>query len=51
MAFKQLTVAEQLRNERARNAQLQAKVQEQEIAIFELAQIISEAQNVETVPE
>jgi len=30
---------------------LQAKVQEQEIAIFELAQIISEAQNVETVPE
>jgi len=51
MAFKQLTVAEQLRNERARNAQLQAKVQEQEIAIFELAQIISEAQNVETVSE
>jgi len=49
--FKKLTVEEQLRNERARNAQLQTKVQEQETAILELAQIISEAQNGETVSE
>lgn len=42
MAFKQVTVEEQLRNERARNAQLRAKVQEQEDAILELAEIISQ---------
>ena len=51
MAFKQLTVAEQLRNEQSKNNELLGKIAEQEIAIFELAQIISEAQNVETVPE
>jgi len=49
MSFRKLTVLEQLRNERTRNAQLQTKVQEQEDAILELAQIISEVQNGETI--
>ena len=49
--YKKLTVAEQLRNEQSTNNELLGKIEEQEIAIFELAQIISEAQNVETVPE
>ena len=49
--YKKITVVEQLRNERAKNNKLLGKVAEQEIAIFELARIISEAQNVETVSE
>ena len=49
--YKKLTVAEQLRNEQSKNNELLGKVAEQEIAIFELARIISESQNVETVSE
>jgi len=49
--YKKLTVAEQLRNEQSKNNELLGKIAEQEIAIFELAQIISEAQNGETVSE
>ena len=49
--YKKLTVAEQLRNEQSKNNELLGKIAEQEIAIFELARIISEAQNVETVSE
>ena len=49
--YKKLTVAEQLRNEQSKNNELLGKVAEQDIAIFELAQIISEAQNGETVSE
>ena len=49
--YKKLTTEEQLRIERSKNAELMGKIAEQEIAIFELAQIISEAQNGETVSE
>ena len=49
--FKKLTVTEQLRKEQAKNNELLGKIAEQEIAIFELAKIISEAQDGETVPE
>ena len=49
--YKKLTVAEQLRNEQAKNNELLGKIAEQEIAIFELAKIISEAQNGEVIPE
>ena len=49
--YKKLTLKEQLRNEQAKNNELLGKIAEQEIAIFELARIISEAQDGETVPE
>ena len=47
--MKILTAQEQLRKARAENAQLLAKNQQLEDALLELAQIISEAQNGETV--
>ena len=49
--YKKLTVAEQLRNEQSKNNELLGKIAEQEIAIFELARIISEAQDGEVIPE
>ena len=49
--YKKLTVAEQLRNEQAKNNELLGKIAEQETAIFELARIISEAQDGEVIPE
>ncbi len=48
--MKILTAQEQLRKARAENAQLLAKNQQLEDALLELAQIVSEAQNGETVP-
>ena len=47
--FKRLTVTEQLKNECAKNAELLSKQQDIEDAVLELAQILSEAQNGETV--
>lgn len=47
--FKKLTTEEQLRNERSKNALLLAKQKEQEDAIFDLAQRLSEVKNGETV--
>ena len=49
--FKKLTIKEQLRNEQAKNNKFLGKIAVQEIAIFEVARIISEAQNGETVSE
>ena len=49
--YKKLTTEEQLRIERSKNAELMGKIAEQETAIFELARIISEAQNGEVIPE
>lgn len=49
--FKRLTVTEQLKNECAKNAELLLKQQNLEDAIIELAQILSEAQNGETVSQ
>ncbi len=48
--FKRLTVTERLKNECAKNAELLSKQQNLEDAVLELAQILSEAQNGETVP-
>ena len=47
--FKILTEKEQLRQARAENMQLLANNAQLEEAVLELAQIISEAQNGETV--
>ncbi len=47
--FKKLTQKEQIRKERAKNAELMAKNQTLEEAVLELAQIVSEAQNGEVV--
>lgn len=50
--FKKLTQKEQIRKERAKNAELMAKNQTLEEAVLELASIVSEsmeAQNGETV--
>ena len=49
--FKILTVREQLKNECAKNAELLSKQQNLEDAVLELAQILSEAQNGETVSQ
>jgi hypothetical protein len=51
--FKKLTQKEQIRKERAKNAELMVKNQTLEEAVLELASIVSEsmeAQNGETVP-
>jgi hypothetical protein len=49
--FKRLTVTEQLKNERAKNAELLSKQQDIEDAVLELAQILSEAQNGENISQ
>lgn len=49
--FKKLTEKERLRNLQAENAQLAQKNTELEDAVLELGQIISEAQNGETVSQ
>jgi hypothetical protein len=46
-----LTVTEQLKNERAKNAELLSKQQNLEDAVLELAQILSEAQNGENISQ
>lgn len=47
--FERLTEKEQLKRERAKNAQLLMRQQEQEDALFDLAERLSEVKNGETV--
>lgn len=49
--FKKLTIKEQLRKERAKNTLLATKIKEQENAIFDLAKLLSEVKNGETISE
>ncbi len=49
--FKRLTVTEQLKNECAKNAELLSKQQDLEDAIIELASMLGEVENGETVSQ
>lgn len=49
--FKKLSLKEQLKKEQSKNKALMTKNQTLEEAVLELAQLVSEVKNGETIPE